>query len=125
MTMQDLRQYSSMRAETQRLSRRLNELRLELAEDKSEETQKAVSALYVEIEALHRRQLVKEHELTKRIKQIEDVQVRTSIQLHYIDGLTWNETADIIGGGNTEDSCKKYVSRYFKKLSYMSRKNLI
>lgn len=114
MTMQDLRQYSSMRAETERLSRRLNELRLELAEDKSEETQKAVSALYVQIEALHRRQLVKEHEITKQLEQIEDAQIRTSIQLHYIDGYTWNDVADAIGGGNTEDSCKKRVSRYFK-----------
>jgi DNA-directed RNA polymerase specialized sigma24 family protein len=110
-----------MRAETERLSRRLNELRLELAEDKSEETQKAVSALYVQIEALHRRQLVKEHEITKQLAQIEDAQVRTSIQLHYIDGYTWNDVADILGGNNTEDSCKKYVSRYFKKLSYKSQ----
>lgn len=120
MTMQDLRQYSSMRAETQRLSSRLEALRLELAKEQSEETQKAISKLYIEIDKLHREQLVKEHEITKQIKQIKDAQVRLSIQMHYIDGATWNDVADAIGGGNTETSCRKYVSRYLKKLSYMS-----
>lgn len=122
MTMQDLRQYSSMRAETQRLSSRLEALRLELAKEQSEETQKAISKLYIEIDKLHRERLVKEHEITKQIKQIKDAQVRLSIQMHYIDGATWNEVADKIGGGNTETSCRKYVSRYLKKLSHMSRK---
>ena len=122
MTMQDLRQYSSMRAEIQRLSSRLEALRLELAKEQSEETQKAISKLYIEIDKLHREQLVKEHEITKQIKQIKDAQVRLSIQMHYIDGATWKEVADKIGGGKTETSCRKYVSRYLKKLSYMSQK---
>lgn len=121
MTMQDLRQYSSMRAEIQRLSSRLEALRLELAKEQSEETAKAISKLYIEIDNQHREQLVKEHEITKRIKQIKDAQVRLSIEMHYIDGATWNEVADAIGGGNTETSCRKYVSRYLKKLSYMSQ----
>ena len=121
MTMQDLRQYSSMRAETQRLSSRLEALRLELAEDNNAETAKAVSKLYIELDKLHREQLTKELEITKHIKTIQDAQVRISIQMHYIDGATWNEVADAIGGGNTETSCRKYVSRYFKKSSYMSQ----
>lgn len=120
MTMQDLRQYSSMRAEIQRLSSRLEALRLELAKEQSDETAKAISKLYIELDKLHREQLVKEHAITKCLEQIEDVQVRLSIQMHYIDGATWNDVADAIGGGNTETSCRKYVSRYLKKLSYMS-----
>ena len=114
MTLQALREYPSLKAEIQRLSRRLNELRLELAEEQSEETAKAISKLYIEVDNLHRAQLMKELELTKQIKQIDDAQVRLSIQLHYIDGFTWNEVADEIGGGNTEAACKQYVSRYFK-----------
>lgn len=117
MTLQALREYSSMRAEIERLSRRLNELRLELAEVNNAETTKAISALYVQLDTLHRLQLTKELEITRQLEQIEDAQVRLSIQLHYIDGLTWNEVADEIGGGNTETACRKYVSRYFKKLS--------
>lgn len=123
MTLQDLRQYSSMRAEIERLSRRLNELRLELAEEQTEATTKAVSALYVQLDNLHRVQLMKELEITKQLEQIEDAQVRLSIQLHYIDGLTWNEVANEIGGGNTETGCRKYVSRYFERLSYKSQQN--
>lgn len=121
MTLQDLRQYSSMRAETERLSSRLEALRLELAEEQDEATKKAISKLYVELVKQHREQLAKELAITKVIKSIEDAQVRVSIQMHYIDGATWNEVADALGGNNTEDSCKKYVSRYLKKLSYKSQ----
>ena len=121
MTLQDLRQYSSMRAEIQRLLSRLEALRLELAEEQDEETAKAASKLYIELNKLHRKQLAKELEITRFIKTIQDVQVRVSIEMHYIDGATWNEVADIIGGGNTETSCRKYVSRYFQKLSYKSQ----
>ena len=121
MTLQDLRQYSSMRAEIQRLSSRLEALRLELAEEKDTETAKAISKLYVELEKQHREQLAKELEITKVIETIQDAQVRLSIQMHYIDGATWNEIADTIGGGNTETSCRKYVSRYFQKMSYKSQ----
>ena len=121
MTMQDLRQYSSMRAEIQRLSRRLEALRLELAQENNTETAKAISSLYIQIDKLHREQLAKELKLTKFIETIQDAQIRVSIQMHYIDGATWNEVADALGGNNTEDSCKKYVSRYFKKLSYKSQ----
>ena len=123
MTLQDLRQYPSLKAEIQRLSRRLNELRLELAEVENEETAKAISSLYIELEKMHVQQLVKEHEITRRLNQIEDAQVRLSIEMHYIDGATWNEVADAIGGGNTETSCRKYVSRYLKKLSYKSQES--
>ena len=121
MTTQDLRQYSSMRAEIERLSRRLEALRLELAEEKDTETAKAISKLYIEVEKLHREQLAKELKITKFIKSIQDAQVRFSIEMHYIDGATWNEVADALGGNNTEDSCKKYVSRYLQKMSYKSQ----
>ena len=112
-----------MRAETQRLSSRLEALRLELAEEKDEATTKLMSKLYVELEKQHREQLAKELSITRFIKSIQDAQVRASIEMHYIDGATWNEVADAIGGGNTETSCRKYVSRYLKKLSYKSQQN--
>ena len=125
MTMQDLRQYSSMRAEIERLSRRLNELRLELAQETDAEKEKSIKALYMRLESLHKQQLKKELEITKQLEQINDTQVRISVQLHYIDGYTWNEIATKIGGGNTEDSCRKYVSRYFYNLSDMSQRKVV
>ena len=121
MTLQALREYPSLKAEIQRLSRRLNELRLELAEEQTEETQKAISKLYIELDNIHRLDLMKELEITKQLNQIEDAQVRLSIQLHYIDGFTWNEVANEIGGGNTDVACRKYVSRYFEKTSDKSQ----
>lgn len=115
MTLQDLRQFPCLKAEIKRLSRRLDKLRLELANTDSEEIKAAIRELYAELESLHKKQLAKELEITKRLEQINDAQVRTSVQLHYIDGYTWNRVADEIGGGNTEDSCRQYVSRYFKE----------
>lgn len=120
MTLQDLRQYPSLKAEIKRLSRRLDRLRLELANTENEEIKQDIKELYTTLENLHKKQLVKELELTKQIAQITDVQVRVSIQLHYIDGFSWNDVADRIGGGNTDTSCRKYVSRYLQKLSDMS-----
>ena len=116
MTLQDLRQFPCIKAEIKRLSRRLNKLRLELANTDDEETKANISALYATLESLHRKQLAKELEITKTLEQISDTQVRVSVQLHYIDGYTWNRVADEIGGGNTEDSCRQYVSRYFKSV---------
>ena len=120
MTLQDLRQYPSIKAEINRLSRRLNLLRLELAAAESEEIKAEIKKLYATLETLHKQQLAKEIEITTQIAQIKDAQVRLSVQLHYIDGLSWNEVANEIGGGNTDDACRKYVNRYFKKLSDMS-----
>lgn len=116
MTLQDLRQYPSLKAEIKRLDRRLNELRLELASNDSAKLEKDIAELYTALEKLHKKQLIKEAEITKWLETIDDAQVRLSVQLHYIDGYTWNEVADEIGGGNTENSCRKYVSRYLNKV---------
>lgn len=115
MTLQDLRQYPSLKAEIKRLSRRLNKLRLELASAENEEIKAEIKELYNTLQDLHKKQIAKELEITKAIEQINDAQVRISIQLHYIDGYTWNKVADEIGGNNTENSCRQYVSRYFNK----------
>ena len=120
MTLQDLRQYNSIHAEKNRISKRLETLRLELAEAENEEIKADIKTLYSTLESLHKKQLTKELEITKQIEQIQDVQIRVLIELHYIDGLSWNMVANKIGGGNTEDSCRKRVTRYFKKLSDMS-----
>lgn len=114
MTLQDLRQYPSTKAEINRLSRRLNELRLELAAAENEKLKAEIKELYAELEKLHIQQIAKELEITKFIQRLNDTQLRVSIQLHFIDGYTWNEVAAKIGGGNTEDSCRQYVRRKLK-----------
>lgn len=123
MTLQDLRQYKSIQAEKNRIAQRLNKLRLELAEAESEELKQKIKELYTTLENIHKQQIAKELEITKMLESIQDYQVRISVELHYIDGYSWNKVADVIGGGNTDDGCRKYVSRYFKKLSDMTQTN--
>lgn len=121
MTLQDLRQFRSLKAEGRRISKRLHELRLEATKTDDAEYTQQIKALYSELERLQKKQIAAELKITKQIENITDAQVRASIEMHYIDGQTWNEVADAIGGNNTEDSCRKYVTRYIKKLSDMSQ----
>lgn len=50
------------------------------------------------------------------ISSIEDVYARLIIKNKYIDGLTWRAIAMNVGGGNTADSVRMYVSRYLSHL---------
>jgi hypothetical protein len=59
-----------------------------------------------------------EQELDKLIDYITDIpdsQIRQIFSLRFIGGYKWNTVADIVGGGNTEDSIKKAVYRYLCK----------
>ncbi len=120
----NLKQFNSIRVEKRRISRRMNELRLKM-NGKENKQVKQVKELYKELKTLEKKQIAAELEITRILASIDDAQVRLSVEMHYIDGCTWNEVADAIGGNNTEDSCRKYVQRYFKKLSDMSQNNLI
>ena len=119
MTLQDLRQFRSIRAEVRRISERMETLRKVTATTEDEKALETIKELYKELEAHHRALYAKELETTRQIELINDAQVRLSIEMHYIDGKTWNEVADAIGGGNTEAACKMYVRRYFEKPLHM------
>lgn len=54
-------------------------------------------------------------EIERFISSISDSFVRRIVMLRVVDGLTWNEIADKIGGGNTENSVKKIYQRYLIK----------
>lgn len=49
------------------------------------------------------------------INSIDDSQLRTIFILRFVCGKSWNEVADYIGGGNTEQSVWMRVFRYLKK----------
>ena len=49
------------------------------------------------------------------INSIADSQLRTIFILRFVAGKSWNEVADYIGGGNTEQSVGMRVFRYLKK----------
>lgn len=49
------------------------------------------------------------------IDDIEDEFIRSIVTYRFIDGLSWREVADRIGGGNTDNSVRKAYERYAKK----------
>ena len=49
------------------------------------------------------------------IRSVEDYQIRLILSYRFIDLLTWNQVAAMIGGNNTEDSVKKMCYRFLKQ----------
>lgn len=56
------------------------------------------------------------------IAGIDDVQTKRIIFLRFIKGLSWEQVAIKIGGGNTADGVRKRATRYIQRLSDMSAK---
>lgn len=46
---------------------------------------------------------------------VDDRQMRQILTLRYLDGLTWWEVADRIGGGNTADGVRMAHVRYLQR----------
>lgn len=53
-------------------------------------------------------------ETNSYIENIDDSLIRQIISLRYINGLTWDQVAATIGGGNTADSVRKVAERFLK-----------
>lgn len=53
-------------------------------------------------------------ELEKFIDNIPDSLVRQIIRLRYIECLTWNKIARLVGNNNTADSVRMIVNRYLQ-----------
>lgn len=56
----------------------------------------------------------KTNDVESFISSVEDSRIRRIINLRFIECLSWNEVADRIGGGNTEDSVRKAYERFMK-----------
>lgn len=52
------------------------------------------------------------NQIERFISDIKDSHIRRIVRLRVVDGMSWNEVADNVGGGNTEDSVKKVYYRY-------------
>ena len=50
------------------------------------------------------------------LSDIESARLRLIIQLFFIDCKSWQEVADAIGGGATENSCKQFFKRKMEVL---------
>lgn len=49
------------------------------------------------------------------INSIEDSRMRRIVQYRIMDGLSWYEVADKMGGKATSEGCRKYFERFFEK----------
>lgn len=55
--------------------------------------------------------------LNDYISNIDDSFIRQIMSYRFINGLSWQQVADCIGGGNTADSVKKVCYRHLEKSS--------
>lgn len=67
------------------------------------------------LEILELELLRQTNDVERYIRSVKDSQIRRIISLRVIESLSWNEVADEMGGGNTEDSVKKAFYRYVEK----------
>ena len=68
--------------------------------------------------------IIEYNRLNRYITNVPDAQIRMIISLRYINGLSWQQIASSIGGGNTADSVRKKHDR-FLKLSVLSAKDAL
>ena len=66
------------------------------------------------LQELEEKILVDINEIECFIATINDSHIRRIIRMRAVDGMTWNEVADRLGGGNTEDSVRMAYNRFLK-----------
>jgi len=52
--------------------------------------------------------------LVRYIDTVEDSLMRQILTARYVEGKSWNQVADSIGGGNTEDSVRMAHNRFLR-----------
>ena len=67
------------------------------------------------IEAKQQMCIAEYNRLCRYIAGIDDSLMRQIISLRFINGMTWHQVAQHIGGGNTDESVKKACYRYIRK----------
>ncbi len=71
------------------------------------------------IELKVKQSVIEYNRLNRYIASVEDAQMRMILSLRYVNGLSWQQVADGIGGNNTADGVRKSHDR-FLKLSVLS-----
>lgn len=131
MTVQELKQYQSLKGEIQ-------DIEAEISELKNSKTMDVVKASYSDFPYTehpvkvygndeHILNLIAEkrqkkaelerlkYDIEQFIDNIPDSQTRRVLKLKYIKGYSWAEVAKHIGGNNTRDSVRMMSTRFFQK----------
>lgn len=129
MTLKDLSQLYWLRLEIDADQRRLEELAAESqpgaqvldgmphARRRTDSTARCavnMADLRSMIQAKRERCAAMRLELERYIEGIPDSLTRQVFTRRFVDGLTWAQVADAVGGSNTESSVKKICYRYLR-----------
>lgn len=126
MTKHDLKQYRSLKLEINDLERRIakGEVVSDVVTGSSANypyTQHPINICGVDTK-LTKKYIQQKKKLTRECLEIEqwmdsvdDSLVRRIIRHRFIDGFSWRQIANRVGGENTEDSVRKAVERYLQR----------
>ena len=67
------------------------------------------------IEAKVQLSVVEYNRLNRYIANVQDSLTRQIMALRFVNGMSWNQVAMCVGGGNTADGVRMLVNRYLKK----------
>ena len=83
--------------------------------DKVSECAAEIADLRGIIEAKHQQCLYERSRLERYISGIDDSLLRQIFTYRFVNGLSWRQVAACVGGGNTDDACRKAVRRYLER----------
>lgn len=84
-------------------------------QDKLGEMATEIADLRAVIEAKYRRCLTEQQRLEAYIAGIEDSFVRQIFTCRFVEGMSWRQVADKVGGKNTADGVRKLSKRFLLK----------
>ncbi|APQ76382.1 RNA polymerase subunit sigma-24 [Clostridium botulinum] len=137
MNKEKLKQLRYIKSEIESIKKQLSDLDYTVAADKVRGSsshfpyvQRSFTITGVDYEEYNRKAKRLRRKLNKRIKELIDLVEKTNefiediddsltrqiISLRYINGLTWEEVANSIGGNNTADSVRMLCNRFLDKI---------
>ncbi|APF26675.1 rNA polymerase, sigma-24 subunit, ECF subfamily [Clostridium sporogenes] len=137
MNKEELKQLRYVKSEIESIKKQLSDLDYTVATDKVKGSsshfpyvQRSFTITGVDFLEYNRKAERLRRKLNKRIKElidlvektnefiedIDDSLIRQVISLRYINGLTWEDVANNIGGNNTSDSVRMLCNRFLDRL---------
>lgn len=80
-----------------------------------EKRRRSLQSYLLKLEEMEEKLLELTNQAEEYINSIEDSRMRRIVQYRILDGLSWYEVADRMGGKATSEGCRKYFDRFFEK----------